>query len=162
MRRSELKVYCIFMEELTNYVIWLIGGSILVLLEFLIPGLVVIFLGLGALITSGLLYTGYIRDPWLAIACFAVASILMLVTLRKMVLRFYPSLSEKVETDEDVLIVGKRAEAISVLSAHDYSGRVKYSGTTWPARSEAGEIAEGSQVEIVAQENINLVVRKTA
>lgn len=148
------------MEYFNNYLFWLVGGSTLVLLEFLIPGLVVIFLGLGALITSGLMYLGYIQGPWLAIACFAVASVLMLVTLRKMILRFYPSLSEKVETDEHALIVGKRAEAISALTAHDYSGRVKYSGTTWPARSEAGTIASGVEVEIVAQENINLVVRQ--
>ena len=148
------------MEQFSNYLVWLIGGSILVLLEFLIPGLVVIFLGLGALITSGLLYLGYLRDPWLAIACFGVASVLMLMTIRKTILRFYPSLSEKVETDEEVLIVGQKAQAISTLTAHDYSGRIKYSGTTWPARSEAGEIAEGTTVEILGQDNINLIVRK--
>jgi len=147
------------MDYLTHYLPWLIGGSILVLLEFLIPGLVVIFLGLGALATAGLIYLGYIREGWLAITCFAISSILMLVSLRKMILRFYPSLTEKVETDEDVLIVGKRAETVSVISAHDFSGRVKYSGTTWPARSESGEIPAGSEVEITGQENINLVVR---
>lgn len=147
------------MEILTNYLIWLIGGSILVLLEFLIPGLVVIFLGLGALATSGLIFLGYIRDPWLAIGCFTVSSVLMLATLRKMILRFYPSLTEKVETDEEALIFGKRAETISLISPHDYSGRVKYSGTTWPARSESGEIAAGRAVEITGQDNINLVVR---
>lgn len=147
------------MEHLTNYLIWLIGGSLLVLLEFFIPGLVVIFLGGGALATSGLLYLGYIRDPWLAVTCFTLSSVLMLVTLRKMVLRFYPSDTEKVETDEEVLIVGKRAETISTLTEHDYSGRVKYSGTTWPARSEAGEIAAGCTVEITGQDNINLTCR---
>ncbi len=150
------------MEQLANYLVWLIGGSILVLLEFLIPGLVVIFLGLGALAAAGLLYLGYIRDPWLAVGCFTVSSILMLVTLRKAILRFYPSLTEKVETDEEALIVGKRAEAVTPLSPHDYSGRVKYSGTTWPARSESGEIAAGRAVEITGQDNINLVVRALA
>jgi inner membrane protein len=147
------------METLNNYIVWLIGGSILVLLEFLIPGLIVIFLGLGALATAGLLYLGYIRDPWVAMVTFTASSVLMLVTLRKSILRFYPSLTEKVETDEAVLIVGKRAQTISVLSQHDYSGRVKYSGTTWPARSESGEVAAGKAVEITGQDNINLVVR---
>jgi len=147
------------MEHLTNYLAWLIGGSILVLLEFFVPGLVVIFLGGGALATSALLFLGYIRDPWLAIGCFTLSSILMLATLRKMVLRFYPSVSEKVETDEEVLIVGKRAEVISPLTDHDYSGRVKYSGTTWPARSEAGEIPAGCTVVITGQDNINLTCR---
>lgn len=150
------------MEYFSNFWVWLIGGSTLVLLEFLIPGLVVIFLGLGALITSGLLYLGYIREAWQAIACFGVASILMLATLRKMILRFYPSLTEKVETDEEALIVGKRARAVSLLTPHDYSGRVKYSGTTWPARSDGGEIADGTEVEITGQDNINLVVKKIA
>ena len=42
------------MEYMTHYLSWLIGGAILILLEFLIPGLIVIFLGLGALTTAGL------------------------------------------------------------------------------------------------------------
>lgn len=147
------------MEYLTHYLSWLIGGTILVLLEFLIPGLVVMFLGLGALTTAGLIYIGLIRDAWLAVASFATFSILMLVTLRKMILRFYPSLTERVETDENALIVGRRALVVSELSDHDFSGRVKYAGAGWPARSESGEIPVGSEVEIVAQENINLVVK---
>lgn len=148
------------MEYLTNYLFWLIAGSGLMLAEFLIPGAVVVFLGLGALATSGLIYLGYIREAWQAVLCFGAASILMLLTIRKMVMRFYPSSSEKVETDEDKLIFGHKAEAITVLSPHDYSGRVKYSGTTWPARSETGEINAGATVEIIGRDNINLLVRE--
>ena len=144
---------------MTHYLSWLIGGAILILLEFLIPGLIVIFLGLGALTTAGLIYFGLIRDAWIAVASFAAFSILMLVTLRKVILRFYPSLTEQVETDENALIVGRRAMAVSELSEHDFSGRVKYAGAGWPARSESGEIPAGSEVEIVAQENINLIVK---
>jgi membrane protein implicated in regulation of membrane protease activity len=148
------------MEYILDYTAWLVLGSGLMLAEFLIPGAVVVFLGLGAVATSGLIYLGYIREGWQAVTCFGLASVLMLVTIRKMVMRFYPSLTEKVVTDEEKLIYGQKAEVITVLTAHDYSGRVKYSGTTWPARSETGEIAEGATVEIIAQDNINLVVRK--
>lgn len=150
------------MEHFLNYLWWLIGGCVLILLEFFLPGLVVIFLGVGALLTGSMIYLRYITDAYLAIVFFVVSSVFLLMTLRRIVLRFYPSLSEKSETDEDALIAGRTAETISLVSPDHFEGRVKYSGTTWPARSAEGEIAAGTRVEIVSRENISLIVRKMA
>lgn len=143
-----------------NPLFWLIGGAILILLEFFLPGLVVIFLGLGAMATAGMLYAGYLRDPLHVVVCFVLCSVFLLMTLRRIILRFYPSLSEHAETDEDELIAGQEAVTVSALSPHHFEGRVKYSGTTWPARSAEGEIAAGVKVKIVIRQNISLVVRK--
>jgi membrane protein implicated in regulation of membrane protease activity len=147
------------MQYLNNYLYWLIGGAVLILLEFLVPGLVVVFLGLGALLTGGVLYLGWISEPVALLAFFAFSSILMLATLRRLIMRFYPSDSERVEADEDKLLIGQKATAISTIYPSDYSGRIRFSGTTWSARSERGEIAEGTGVVIVGRENINFVVR---
>jgi inner membrane protein len=155
-RRCSSKI----MEHILNYWIWLGAGVFLILLEFFIPGLVVIFLGLGAAITAGMLYTRYLTDAYLTIIFFAITSVFMLMTLRRIVLRFYPSLSEKSETDEEALIAGKTAETISEVYPDYYGGRVKYSGTTWPAKSVDEVIPAGTKVEIVGRENISLVVRK--
>lgn len=148
------------MEHILNPLWWLIGGGVLILLEFFIPGLVVIFLGAGALITAGMLHTRYISDAYLAIVFFTVSSIFLLMTLRRLVLRFYPAVSEKSETDEDVLLAGQRAETMTKISALDFEGRVKYSGTSWPAKSAEGDIPAGQQVEIIGRQNINLLVRR--
>ena len=150
------------MEYILNYLVWLIGGGVLILLEFFIPGLVVIFLGLAALATAGMLAFGYIRDAYVAIAFFTGSSILLLVTLRRIVIRFYPSASEKAESDEDALIAGQQAESISVIYPDNFEGRVKYSGTTWPARSSAGTIAAGEKVRILARKNISFVVQRVS
>jgi membrane protein implicated in regulation of membrane protease activity len=147
------------MQYLNNYLYWLIGGALLVLLEFLVPGLVVVFLGLGALLTGGVLYLRWITEPVALLAFFAFSSILMLATLRRLIMRFYPSDSERVEADEDKLLIGQKATAISTIYPSDFSGRIRFSGTTWSARSERGEIAEGAEVVIVGRENINFVVR---
>lgn len=148
------------MESLLNPLSWLIAGALLILLEFFLPGLVVIFLGLGGIATAGLIYAGYIRDPLHAVTCFVLSSIFLLMSLRRIILRFYPALSERAETDEDELITGQEATTITALSPHHFEGRVKYSGTTWPARSAAGEIAAGVRVKILTRQNISLVVQK--
>ncbi|MFZ5628690.1 MAG: NfeD family protein [Spirochaetota bacterium] len=147
------------MQYLDNYLYWLVGGAVLVLLEFLVPGLVVVFLGLGALLTGGALYLRWITEPVALLAFFALSSIVMLATLRRLIMRFYPSDSERVEADEDKLLIGQRAVVIATVYPSDFSGRIRFSGTTWSARSEAGEIAEGTEVVIVGRENINFVVR---
>lgn len=147
------------MQYLGNYVLWLVAGSLLVLLEFLIPGLVVIFLGMGALLTAGVLYMGWITDSYWLVVFFALSSILMLATLRRLVVRFYPSDSERVEADEEKLVIGQKATALTTITDFDFSGRIRYSGTTWTARSMHEEIPEGAAVEIVGRENIHFLVK---
>lgn len=150
------------MNDILNPLYWLVGGALLILLEFFVPGLVVLFLGLGAIATAGMLYAGYLRDPLHVVVCFVLCSVFLLMTLRRIIMRFYPSLSEKAITDEDELIAGQAAETITAISPHHFEGRVKYSGTTWPARSAAGEIPAGVRVTIVTRQNISLVVQKSA
>lgn len=147
------------MELIQNYLFWLVGGSILVLAEFLIPGLVVIFLGLGGLLTAGVLYKKWITDPLQLVFFFTLSSIFMLVTLRRLAKKLYPSETEKVETDEDLLVIGRSAETISTVTAHDFSGRIRFAGTTWSARSVQGDIAENMAVTIVGRDNINYLVK---
>jgi len=147
-------------EYLQNYLSWLIAGGVLVLLEFFVPGLVVVFLGLGALLTGGVIFLGWIQNPYYILLCFLLLSVVMLAQLRKVVLRFYPSDSEKSETDEEALVVGQAAHAISHITTHDFSGRIRFVGTTWSARSVEGDIHKGATVEIVGRDNIHYLVKK--
>lgn len=148
------------MEYLQHYLYWLIAGGVLVLLEFFMPGLVVVFLGLGALLTGGVIYLGWIHNPFYILLCFLLASIAMLAKLRGLILRLYPSDIEKSETDEEALVVGQEAHAISHITAHDFSGRIRFAGTTWSARSVESDIHQGATVEIVGRENIHYLVRR--
>jgi membrane protein implicated in regulation of membrane protease activity len=147
------------MAYLNQYLFWLVAGGVLVLLEFLVPGLVVVFLGLGALLTGGVLYLQWITDPVGLLLFFALSSIVMLATLRRLVMRFYPSDSERVEADEDKLLIGQKATVVSTVYPNDFSGRIRFSGTTWSARSAGGTIPDGTEVVIVGRENIHFVVR---
>lgn len=148
------------MAYVLNHWIWLGLGLLLILLEFFLPGLVVIFLGLGAVLTAAMLYARVLTDAYLTVVFFTVTSVFLLLTLRRIILFFYPAYSEKSETDEDLLIAGQLAETISLVSEHNFDGRVKYSGTTWPAKSAAGEIPAHTRVEILGRENISLIVRR--
>lgn len=159
---GQLRCFSENMEYVLNHWIWLGIGLVLILLEFFLPGLVVIFLGLGAVLTAGMLYTRVLTDAYLTVVFFTVASVFMLLTLRRIILFFYPAYSERSETDEDLLIAGQLAETITLVSADNFDGRVKYSGTTWPAKSDEGEIPAGTRVEILGRQNINLLVRRLA
>jgi len=148
------------MQHFLNYWFWFGSGAALILLEFFVPGLFVIFLGLGALLTGGLIYASLIRDAYQAILFFAVSSVFMLMTLRRILLRFYPAQTEISETDEDQLVIGAEAISISVVTATDFSGRIRFRGTTWSARSVAGDIAANQKIRITGRENIHLLIEK--
>ena len=99
------------MAYVLNHWIWLGLGLLLILLEFFLPGLVVIFLGLGAVLTAAMLYARVLTDAYLTVVFFTVTSVFLLLTLRRIILFFYPAYSEKSETDEDLLIAGQLAGA---------------------------------------------------
>lgn len=157
---AQRRFFATNMEQLLNYLLWLVAGGMLILLEFFLPGLFVVFLGLGAVATGGLIYLQVIRDGYQAIIFFVLVSIFLLATLRRLIRRFFLPESESVETDEDALILGAEARTISEISPSDFSGRVKFRGTTWPARSVYTAIPEGERVVIAGRENINLLVKR--
>ncbi len=70
---------------------WWILGSVLVLAEFLLPGLVVVFVGLGALTVAALNYFGFVTTIIPQFLTWFVSSIIYCFTLRLLVIKIYPS-----------------------------------------------------------------------
>ena len=140
--------------------IWLGLGFFFMATEFLVPGLVMAFVGLGALTVALSMYLGYIDLLIQQFLIFFISSIIYLISLRFLVLSFVPTNRRKENIDEDEEVIGKIVEIISDINSDEF-GRIEYSGSSWKARSEGGQtILKGEQAKIVGRDNITWIVKK--
>tara|TARA_R110002049_G_scaffold125972_3_gene281611 strand:+ start:1189 stop:1635 length:447 start_codon:yes stop_codon:yes gene_type:complete len=136
-------------------VIWFIVGLVLLLLEFIFPGLVLIFFGIGAWITSILAYLFDLNiDTQLVI--FIISSLISLAALRKLLKEKYMDVGNDEQNHLAEDFVGKQATAISSFKAGE-RGKVEFRGSNWEATSNA-DIEEGQSVIITGIDSIKLIV----
>ena len=147
------------MENLA-FSLWLGSGIFLMAIEFLVPGLVMVFVGLGALTVALGMQLGYIDEIVQQFITFFISSIIYLLTLRFLVLRFVPSVTRKENIDEDEEVIGSIVELVADINSGEF-GRVEHSGSSWQARAEGDQtILKGEQVKIIGRENITWIVQK--
>jgi len=129
-------------------------------IEFLVPGLVMVFVGLGALTVALGMHLGYIDEIVQQFITFFISSIIYLLTLRFLVLRFVPSVTRKENIDEDEEVMGSIVEIVADINSGEF-GRVEHSGSSWQARAEGDQtILKGEQVKIIGRDNITWIVQK--
>ena len=141
---------------------WLIIGVMLFFLELALPGFILFFFGLAALITALVAWLTPLEIAW-QLGIFIVSSVASLVTLRDVIQRkfFTPKTPDgKEEADEDVMsaVPGDRA-VVGTTITPPAEGRIKYSGTSWRATADE-EIKEGEIVAVVRQDNLVIHVEK--
>jgi len=140
--------------------LWLSSGIFLTAIEFLVPGLVMVFVGLGALTVALGMHLGYIDEIVQQFITFFISSITYLLTLRFLVLRFVPSVTRKENIDEDEEVIGSIVELVADINSGEF-GRVEHSGSSWQARAEGDQtILKGEQVKIIGRDNITWIVQK--
>jgi len=143
------------MQNYELFTLWLIGGVVLMLLEFILPGGIVFFLGLGATLVSLLLYTGVIEGWIQAFTAWFIGSLLLIFGLRGLVQRVIPAHVERGSTDEDLDAYGQEAEVVERLPAGG-EGRIHFRGSGWAARNyhTDRELEVGCKVRIVFRDNL--------
>ena len=140
------------------YIAWLIVGTLLVLAEFVLPGLISVFLGMGALTVAALAYIGMLNGlPGQFITWFG-SSLLYIFTLRLLLIRLYPGDVKKQSVDEDFDAFGDIAPVVE-SKERGSSGRISHGGTTWLAKDIKNQtLNEGDRVRIIGRENITWLV----
>ncbi len=139
---------------------WLIIGVILLFLELTLPGFVLFFFGVGALVTSLGAYLFGLSLSW-QLFLFITASLASLFSLRNVIQKkFLQSSAEGEEKDEDIVLVnpGERGVVVGEILP-PAEGRIKYSGTFWRATADE-KIDEGEIISIVSQEGLVIQVAK--
>lgn len=147
--------------ELSNTVlIWGSIGILLMISELIIPGGIVVFLGISALIVTASLQFGFI-DSWLhAFTLFFISSIILLLLFRNIGQKMVGGDITIENTDENLDVFGTEVEVIETIGPGNKKGRILFHGTNWTALGDGSEIKVGDKAKIVCRENISYVVEK--
>ena len=142
-----------------SYLVWLSLGVALIVLEPFVPGLVVIFLGFGALLTSGVVFFDLIPGLTGQMFFWLISSGIMIGLLREQVRKIFPSL-EKTEGSDESEYLDREVEVVALADGKSDRGRVRFMGTTWKARCQepSEQIPAGSFAKIAGRDNLTLIV----
>ncbi len=139
--------------------LWFLAGLALIISEFVLPGVILVFFGAGAWIVAMTTWLG-ITPGWTSqILTFAVSSVILLVFLRRWFrTRFFGYVAGD-QSPEDNLddLAGNEVTVMADITPGG-TGQVEYKGAAWSARSDS-EMAVGEKAIIVQSEGITLVVR---
>lgn len=141
----------------TLVLMWLISGSILVALELIIPGGIIVFLGVAAIIVSGLAHWGILASIPSQLMGWIFLSLLLLVSLREVLMKFLPGDRTFDEVDEDILNKGSIVEVVEDILPYK-GGRVRFQNSTWKAESMS-EIKKGEKAVLEKREDNILIIR---
>ena len=140
--------------------LWIILGIILCLSEFLVPGFVICFFGVAAIVMG--LVTAIFPSMGLGwqIFIFTLLSIGAIYASRKFFPNAFKGDKERAVANADCDDFS-HAIAITeeVIKPGMIGGKVRFEGSYWTARSEE-EIPAGEEVRVIRRENITLIVEK--
>lgn len=136
-------------------IIWFFVGLVLALLEFGIPGLIILFFGIGAWVTA---LSCFMFDIGIntQIIIFIISSLLSIVLLRNSLRKmFFKEDPDKEETLADEFI-GQTAVVEELITEYN-PGKVSFKGVQWDAFADH-ELQPGLRVQIIGKESIRLKV----
>lgn len=138
--------------------VWVAVGLLLMLGEIVVPGLVVIFLGTGAILVGLGRYLNLINGELNSFTWWFILSLLLILLLRGILQRLFPGDSSYQSADDDADAFGKTANVVYEISIRHDKGRIKFKGSTWPAKCGVRRIKKGRKVKIVNRDNIHWIV----
>ena len=131
--------------------------AVLIVLELIVPGMVLVFLGAGALLVALLVWLGLVQTWVASITTWFIASLVLLLVLRGFFQRFISGDAETQSTDEDFDTYGKVVDVVEAIGP-DKEGRIRYRGTTWQAACYDNTLEAGTKAQIVCRENLIWIV----
>jgi len=141
--------------------LWFLSGLALILLEFVVPGVILVFFGIGAWAAAVTTYFGLTASFQSQLLVFAVTSILLLVVLRKWIKgKFYGHVADVQDQTENLdEFSGQRVLVLEDVIPNKMEGAVEFKGARWRANSDE-HIKNGEMAIITGVDGIILKVRK--
>lgn len=134
---------------------WLLAAGVLLVVEMLTVDLLFASLAFSALLAAGANGLGF--GVAVQGVVFGVGAAGSLLFLRPIALRHLKKKPADQATNVEALI-GATAVALSAVT--QLQGLVKLNGETWSARSNTGQIQDGTEVEVVAIEGATAIVKQ--
>lgn len=138
--------------------IWFFVGLGLVLLEFVVPGVVLVFFGVAAWVVTSLVWSGALDNSAAQLAVFVAASLALLFGCRRYVKQWFVGDSQNDAPDGIEDILGKNVTVIADIPGGPATGKVELKGAEWNARSE-DPLTRGSLATVTSRDGLVLVVR---
>ncbi len=138
-------------------VLWFIIGLLFLLAEFGVPGLIIIFFGVGAWITMLVCLFFDVGLNW-QLLIFISSSIIILLLMRNYLRKIFYEQAQNDSNDLEDDFLGKTAEVLSEIQPGK-TGVVRFKGTDWNATADQ-RIKKGQSVRIISKESITLKVEQ--
>ena len=145
-------------ETSANELTWFLVGLVLLLGEFIIPGFVIFFFGIGAWIVAVLLWINVDISFTSQLFIFLLSSGITLVLFRRYGKEYFQGKISQKGTTAFEEIKGERATVVYEIRPDSNDGKVEFHGTQWRAESDS-PIPKGAVVEVVSRNNITLKVQ---
>ena len=141
-------------------VIWTVAGILLILAEFAVSGMVIIFFGISALVVGVAIFMGMPAGSGVPYGMFAILTILQLVILRKYFKSWFfgENVKEVLQPGQLEEYIGHKALVVEGFDSGSNHGKVEFKGAKWSATCDQ-PINTGDWVEITARDGISLTVK---
>jgi membrane protein implicated in regulation of membrane protease activity len=143
------------MDWITPELFWFLLGLALLLAEFALPGIIIMFFGIGAWITSLTTWLGITTGAASQNIVFALSSVLLLFILRHRMKKIFMGKSTNDAIEDE--FTGKEARVRVAIDEND-RGKVEIKGAQWNARAQE-VIPADTMVIIERREGLTLHVR---
>ena len=140
---------------------WLLLGIFFLVLEALTPGFFLVFFGLGAWVTSAVVFFLPSMGQNLQWLIFLIISVAALLIFRRKLKTFFQGRLAANDNLEDVVLrdqyIGREVLILHEVGP-DRPGLAEFNGTNWQARTEGPAIAAGERATVARIDGLTLVL----
>ena len=127
-------------------IVWLLIVAIMLIIEIFTMGLTTIWFSFGAVVAA--VASGFAAPLWLQIVLFCVVSVGVMILVRPYAIKIQNKNQVKTNIDE---YIGQEAVVIAEINNQMGTGKVRYRGIEWTARSTTDEIIPVDEVVVIEQ-----------
>ena len=146
------------MDFLLSSGFWLVTGLVFILAELVIPGGIIMFLGIAGLIVASALVFDLVETWTAVLTLWFVSSLGLILLLRGFAQKYVGGDSSVASTDEELDAFGELVDVVEDIGPGQLKGRVIFRGTEWDALGDGELIKAGDLATFVARDNICLIV----
>jgi len=147
------------LENIPPQYVWIVVGLVIMSMELFLPGFILCFFGLGAVLT-GLLLIFIPMGVNTQLVLFSVLFILSLVSFRRCAQGYFTGrVSGKNPSGRPLEVhAGETAIVVEDIIPNSPRGKVEFHGSFWNADSDV-EIVKGAKVTIVERRDLTFKVK---
>ena len=125
--------------------------------ELIVPSLFTVFLGVAALMTAALRGVGVVEGVPTSFLVWSFISLGLVIPFRPLLQKWIPGgksvvKNDRTDIEHDRDSMGEVVEIVDDVSDDHDTGRIRFQGTTWQARTTVGVLKKGDKAQLVYRE----------